>query len=262
MNLLLFITVRWLDILDIVLVAFFISYFYTLVRGTVAMKILIGLLVVLIFWKTTKALQMELVADLIETFIGVGSIAFVIIFQPELRKFLIRIGSNQIAFDLSAKGWFRFSKKESVDVSAISQITVAVENMSQTKTGAIIVIERDSDLEAIASTGTKINAEISTELITSIFFKNNALHDGAVIISNERILAAGCILPNSDRKDLPKSFGLRHRAVLGLSESSNAFIILVSEETGKIMTAYQNKFTENIQLDKLQSQLHKLLLAP
>lgn len=261
MNLLLFITVRWLDILDIVLVAFFISYFYTLVRGTVAMKILIGLLVVLIFWKTTKALQMELVADLIETFIGVGSIAFVIIFQPELRKFLIQIGSNQIAFDLSAKGWFRFSKKESVDASAISQITAAVETMSQTKTGAIIVIERDSDLETIASTGTRINAEISTELLTSIFFKNNALHDGAVIISNERILAAGCILPNSDRKDLPKSFGLRHRAVLGLSESSNAFIILVSEETGKIMTAYQNKFTENIQLDALKNQLNKLLLT-
>jgi len=261
MNLFLFITVRWLDILDIALVAFFISYFYTLVRGTVAMKILIGLLVVLIFWKTTKALQMELVADLIETFIGVGSIAFVIIFQPELRKFLIRIGSNQIAFDLSAKGWFRFSKKESVDASSISQITVAVDNMSQTKTGAIIVIERDSDLEAIATTGTQINAEISTELLTSIFFKNNALHDGAVIISNERILAAGCILPNSDRKDLPKSFGLRHRAVLGLSESSNAFIILVSEETGKIMTAYQNTFTENIQLDALQTQLNKILLT-
>lgn len=258
MNLFLFITVRWLDILDIVLVAFFISYFYTLVRGTVAMKILIGLLIVLIFWKTTKALQMELVADLIETFIGVGSIAFVIIFQPELRKFLIRIGSNQITFDLSARGWFKFSKNESVNNSSISKIVTATELMSKSKTGAIIVIDNESDLDSIISTGTEIDAEISSELLTSIFFKNNALHDGALIISKERIKAAGCILPNSDRKDIPKSFGLRHRAVLGLSESSNAFIILVSEETGKLMTAYQNKFVENATLEMIQNQLHSL----
>ena len=110
----------------------------------------------------------------------------------------------------------------------------------------------------IISTGTMIDSEISTELLTSIFFKNNALHDGAMVISKDRIVAAGCILPNTDRKDIPKSFGLRHRAVLGLSESSNAFAILVSEETGKLMSAHENKFTENIKLHQLKEQIFNL----
>ena len=258
MNTFLFISIRWLDVLDIVLVALFVSYFYTLVRGTVAMRILIGLLIILIFWKITKALQMELVADLIGTFIGVGSIAFVIIFQPELRKFLIRIGSNRLVFDFDAKGWFKFKKGELGLSSSISKMLIAIEEMSKSKTGAIIILDHDSDLEDIISTGTMIDSEISTELLTSIFFKNNALHDGAMVVSKDRIVAAGCILPNTDRKDIPKSFGLRHRAVLGLSESSNAFAILVSEETGKLMSAHDNKFTENINLHQLKEQIFNL----
>ena len=147
MNTFLFISIRWLDVLDIVLVALFGSYFYTLVRGTVAMRILIGLLIILIFWKITKALQMELVADLIGTFIGVGSIAFVIIFQPELRKFLIRIGSNRLVFDFDAKGWFKFKKGELGLSSSISKMLIAIEEMSKSKTGAIIILDHDSDLE-------------------------------------------------------------------------------------------------------------------
>jgi uncharacterized protein (TIGR00159 family) len=239
-------------------VALFVSYFYTLVRGTVAMRILIGLLIILIFWKITKALQMELVADLIGTFIGVGSIAFVIIFQPELRKFLIRIGSNRLVFDFEAKGWFKFKKGDLGLSSSISKMLIAIEEMSKSNTGAIIILDNDSDLEDIISTGTLIDSEISTELLTSIFFKNNALHDGAMVISKDRIVAAGCILPNTDRKDIPKSFGLRHRAVLGLSESSNAFAILVSEETGKLMSAQNNQFTENIKLHQLKEQIFNL----
>ena len=258
MNTFLFISIRWLDVLDIVLVALFVSYFYTLVRGTVAMRILIGLLIILIFWKITKALQMELVADLIGTFIGVGSIAFVIIFQPELRKFLIRIGSNRLVFDLEAKGWFKFKKGDLGLSTSISKMLIAIEEMSKSKTGAIIILDNDSDLEDIISSGTMIDSEISTELLTSIFFKNNALHDGAMVISKDRIVAAGCILPNTDRKDIPKSFGLRHRAVLGLSESSNAFAILVSEETGKLMSAHDNSFTENLNLHKLKEQIFNL----
>ncbi len=258
MNTFLFISIRWLDVLDIVLVALFVSYFYTLVRGTAAMRILIGLLIILIFWKITKALQMELVADLIGTFIGVGSIAFVIIFQPELRKFLIRIGSNRMVFDLNAKGWFKFKKTDIGLSSSISKMLIAIEEMSKSKTGAIIILDNDSDLEDIISTGTMIDSEISTELLTSIFFKNNALHDGAMVISKDRIVAAGCILPNTERKDIPKSFGLRHRAVLGLSESSNAFAILVSEETGKLMSAHDNKFTENLNLHKLKEQIFNI----
>ena len=257
MNLLLFISLRWLDALDIVLVALFLSYFYTLVRGTVAMRILIGLLVVLIFWKITIALQMELVADLIGTFIGVGSIAFVIIFQPELRKFLIRLGSSRLEFDTSEKGWFKFKSKDAGETPVKKAILDAVAEMSIAKTGAIIVLEKDSDLEHVINTGTQIDAEVSLELITAIFYKNSALHDGAMVISRDRIAAAGCILPNTDRDDLPKSFGLRHRAVIGLSESTNAFIILVSEETGKIMTAQNSSYHRNVSLAVLQEKIYK-----
>ena len=255
MNTFLFISVRWLDILDIVLVALFISYFYTLVRGTVAMRILIGLITVLIFWRITMALHMELVADLIGTFIGVGAIAFVIIFQPEMRKFLLRIGSNRLVFDLKSKGWFKISRNSTELSPNISKILKAIDEMAKSKTGAIIVLDDDSDLDQIISTGTAINGEISTELITSIFFKNNALHDGALIIAKEKIKAAGCILPNSDRIDIPKSFGLRHRAVLGLSESSNAFIILISEETGKLMTVHKNIYRQNITIQQIKDQI-------
>jgi uncharacterized protein (TIGR00159 family) len=222
------------------------------------MRILIGLLAILIFWRVTMALHMELVADLIGTFIGVGSIAFVIIFQPELRKFLIRLGSNRLVFDIHSKGWFRISKETPGSSPNISKILLAVEEMSNSKTGAIIVIDNDSDLEEIISTGTQINSEISTELLTSIFFKNNALHDGALIISKEKIVAAGCILPNTERKDLPKSFGLRHRAVIGLSEATNAFIILVSEETGKLMCVYENEYKQNLSIQQLKNQISKM----
>ncbi len=254
----LFITIRWLDVLDIVLVALFVSYFYSLVRGTVAMRILTGLIAVLIFWRITLALHMELVADLIGTFIGVGAISFVIIFQPELRKLLIRLGSNRLVFDLNSKGWFKISKDPLAASPATKEILKAVNQMSASKTGAIIVLNNDSDLEGIIETGTPINATISTELLTSIFFKNNALHDGAIIISKDKIVAAGCILPNSDRKDLPKSFGLRHRAVIGLSETSNAYIILVSEETGKIMSVHQNRYRSNIRIEELKSEIQQL----
>ena len=254
----LFITIRWLDVLDIVLVALFVSYFYTLVRGTVAMRILTGLIAVLIFWRITLALHMELVADLIGTFIGVGAISFIIIFQPELRKLLIRLGSNRLVFDLNSKGWFKISKDPMAASPTTREILTAVEQMAQSKTGAIIVLNDDSDLEEIVETGTSINADISAELLTSIFFKNNALHDGAMIISKNKIVAAGCILPNSDRKDLPKSFGLRHRAVIGLSETSNAFIILVSEETGKIMSVHKNQYQSNLNLNQLKTQIEQL----
>lgn len=254
----LFISVRWLDILDIVLVALFLSYFYSWVRGTVAMRILIGLLAILIFWRVTMALHMELVADLIGTFIGVGSIAFVIIFQPELRKFLLRIGSNRIVFDTTAKGWFTISKDNPGSSPYISKIVQAVEEMGKEKIGAIIVLDNDSDLDQVISTGTQINAEISTEILTTIFQKTSALHDGAMIISKEKIVAAGCILPNTDRKDIPKSFGLRHRAVLGLGEATNAFIILVSEETGKIMSVHNNEYHQNLSTLQLKEQILNL----
>lgn len=258
MNTLLFISLRWLDVLDIVLVALFISYFYSLVRGTIAMKILIGLLIILIFWKITIALQMELVADIIGTFIGVGSIAFVIIFQPELRKFLMRIGSNSIVFDSSAKGWFTLKKEKSHISPSVKIIVSAVAEMASTKTGAIIVMDEDSDLEKIINTGVGIDAEITNELISSIFNKHSPLHDGATIIAKNRIVASGCILPNTDRGDLPSAFGLRHRAVIGLSEESNAFIILVSEETGKIMIAYKNKYKNDLTPKELTEKLSSL----
>jgi uncharacterized protein (TIGR00159 family) len=257
-TLLAFITMRWLDVLDILLVALFISYFYFLVKGTTAMRIVIGLLVIFSFWQLTKALQMELVADLIGTFIGIGALAFVIIFQPEIRAALIRVGSSGVVFDKTAKGWLKLKNTAAITPQLSTHIFQAVNELSASKTGAIIVVSQNSDLQQVISTGTALHADVSTELITSIFFKNNALHDGAMVINDQKVVAAGCVLPNSGRTDLPKSFGLRHRAVIGLSESTNAFIVLVSEETGKIMIAHNNSYTTNVTPTQLKARMAEL----
>ncbi len=253
-----FITLRWLDVIDILLVAVFLYYLYSLVRGTVAMRIMLGLLLVLIFWRIAIALQMELIADIIGSFISIGAIAFVVIFQPELRKFLIRLGSSRFTWYGNPKhGWIKFTVGSKMDKLIYRELSLAIQRMTNSNTGAIIVLQRAPDLDEVINTGIRIDARISAELIESIFHKNNPLHDGAMIIGDNRIIAAACVLPNSDRKDLPKHFGLRHRAAIGLSENSNALIITLSEETGEITFVENGRFIENISIEELQDRLEE-----
>lgn len=241
------------DIIDILLVATIFFIGYRLVRGTIAATIFAGVFTIYLFWVLVEALNMELISSIIGQFISVGVLALLIVFQQEVRKFLLMIGSHYKWKNLlNPKMLF---KEDKAQQDTIKAIIAACNNLSKTKTGALIVISNKSLLEDYINSGIKIKAEISQELIENIFFKNTPLHDGAMIIDQERIIAARCILPVSDRLDIPGSMGLRHRAALGLSATCDAGIIVVSEETGNISIFYKNQYVRAINQDTLQAFL-------
>ena len=256
LNSLLFITFRWLDIVDILLVAIIMFQLYKLVKGTVAIKIFLGILALYLFWKIVSALQMELLSEILGQFIGVGVLALIIVFQQEIRRFLLLIGNNR--FFAAGKKVNFFSILNSSDNNLklnIPQIILAVTNLSKHKTGALIIIDLKSELKYYATSGEKINSTISAALLGSIFFKNSPLHDGGVIIEKNKITAARCILPVSENQSFPAHFGLRHRAAAGITENSQAFSIIVSEETGKISTAQAGNISYNISIEELNKKL-------
>ncbi len=251
-----FITLSFFDILDILLVAFLLYQVYMLIRGTVAIKIFVGLFLFYLTWLLVKALNMELLSSILGQFIGVGVIALIIVFQQEVRKFLLHFGSR---YDFSQK--FSFEKWLSVDEKSIREkeletIVESCESMSKSKTGALIVITKRTDLFSFAETGQILKARISSSLLESVFFKNAPLHDGALIIDNNRILAARCILPVSDNPNIPGSLGLRHRSGIGISQVTDAHVIIVSEETGNISYIMGGKIKVRISPDELRRFLN------
>ena len=194
---------------------------------------------------------MELISSIIGQFISVGVLALLIVFQQEVRRFLLMIGSHYKWKNLlNPKVLF---KNDEVKLNTIKSISVACSNLSKTKTGALIIIAKRTLIDEFKNTGVKINAEITPELIENIFFKNTPLHDGAMIIDQDKIVSARCILPVSDRLDIPGSMGLRHRAALGFSAVSDASVIVVSEETGNISIFYKNQYVRNVSLETLQA---------
>ena len=254
---LLFITFRWLDVIDILLVAIIMFQLYKLVKGTVAIRIFLAILAIYLFWKIVEALQMELLSEILGQFIGVGVLALIIVFQQEIRRFLLLIGNNNI---FSGKKRSRFFKMISPNESNKSiletdQIIAASKNLSNTKTGALIIIDIKSELRYYSTTGEKINATLSASILESIFFKNSPLHDGGVIIEDNKIIAARCILPVSENQEFPAHFGLRHRAAAGITETSRSIAIIISEETGKISMAKEGKISYNISIDELNNWL-------
>jgi uncharacterized protein (TIGR00159 family) len=251
-----FLTIRWLDVVDVFLVAVMLYQLYRLVKGTVAIRIFIGILAIYIFWKLVSAMRMELLSEILGQFIGVGVLALIIVFQQEIRRFLLLVGS-QSPFARSGVfkrilNWSKTTQESSLNINAVVR---ACFNMSRTKTGALIILTTDNELRFHASTGDKIDATLTAPLLESIFFKNNPLHDGAVIIHNNRIKAARCILPVSDNPDIPPTFGLRHRAAIGLTENSPAIAIIVSEENGKISTARDGKLNIDMNTEALRGIL-------
>ncbi|MGE0078774.1 MAG: diadenylate cyclase CdaA [Bacteroidales bacterium] len=231
----LFITIRVLDIIDVILVAFLLYQIYMLIRGTVAINIFAGVVVLYIFWLVVRALNMELLSGILGQIIGVGVLALIIVFQQEIRKFLLFIGSRYMSRSKFSLENILFPKhKDDTPPININAIVKACRNMSETKTGALIVIARKSELQFYAETGDIIEAETSSRLLENIFFKNSPLHDGAVIIVNDKIHAARCVLPVSENLNLPPHYGMRHKAAIGISEITDALVVLVSEETGKI----------------------------
>jgi diadenylate cyclase len=242
----LFITLRMIDLLDIILVALLLYVLYKLIRKTVAMNIFLGILAIYIIWKLVTVLQMELLSDILGQFISVGVIALLIVFQQELRKFLLLLGTPKFLPEPLTR-FFSFGKKEDEEIiHHIEIISRAVSVMSADKTGALIILARDNKLPDMVNTGIGLNANLSTDLIRAVFFKNNPLHDGAMIIDGNRIRAARCILPVSGRRDIPAHFGLRHRAAIGITEQSDAIALIVSEETGSISYTIKGEIVHNV----------------
>jgi diadenylate cyclase len=257
----LFITIRALDIVDILLVAFLLYQMYRLIKGTVAFSIFIGFFLVYVCWLVIKALNLELLGTLMGQFIGVGVLALIVVFHPEIRRFLLVIGTNyQLSRSFGLEKLFTSEKIKSASSIQIKEIVRACDNLARSKTGALIVIPGSTELKEIVRSGEKINARISSALIETIFFKNTPLHDGAVVIVGNRIAAARCILPLTERHDLDPGFGLRHRAAIGISENSDALAIVVSEEKGTISLAIHGELMNRISIVQLTTELEKVIV--
>ena len=256
----LFITIRFLDVLDILLVAFLLYQLYMLIKGTVAFNIFIGLFLVYLFWLLVKALDMELLGSFMGQFISVGVLALIVVFQPEIRRFLLLIGSNdQVNKFLRVDKLFSADAHKTASNQQIKAIVKACENLARTKTGALIVIAQKSELKEYARTGEKLSARISDALLEAIFFKNAPLHDGAVIIIGNKIIAARCILPITENEHLDPSLGLRHRAAIGVTEETDALAIIISEERGKISYAENGELKRDISSAELSKMLEKFV---
>ena len=252
-----FIHIRFLDIIDIILVAILFYQLYMLIRGTVAYSITLGIVAIYLFWWAVRAMQMELLSTILGSVLGVGVIALIIVFQQEIRRFLIFIGSryvegNRISVEKILN--IRFESKPQVKIRSIMK---AVMQFSLEKTGALIVIRNKSNLDMYSETGDVLNAETSSRLFVSIFNKTSPLHDGAVIVENDKIKAARVILPVTDNMDLPPEYGLRHRAGLGISEVTDSLVIIVSEETGQISMAENGILQKNIPSRLLRTKLEE-----
>ncbi|MGB5821267.1 MAG: diadenylate cyclase CdaA [Saonia sp.] len=244
MDFLNFLDFRVTDIIDIIMVAVLLYYIYKLVRGTVAINIFIGIVIVWAFWKLTELLDMKMISSVVGGFMQVGLIALIIVFQQEIRKFLLMIGSTNFAKKRSFVRHFKFLRQEAGTTETdIEAILNACEKMASTRTGAIIVIERNNSLDFIKSSGDKMNIEVSQPIIESIFYKNSPLHDGAAIVEGNFIVATRVILPVSNERSIPLRFGLRHRAAVGITEKTDALALVVSEETGTISYVKNGEFT-------------------
>ena len=246
-----------LPIIDVILVAVMLYYAYKLVRGTAAIIVFRGFVIIYIIWWITDVLNMNILSSILGGFIGVGVFAVIIVFQQEIRKFLLLLGSSRIANNKSL--WKKFSlffkiSKEQAKLN-IDEFIIACNKLKKTKTGAIFVFERNNSLDFIKEDGDKINAELSSAIIESIFHKNSPLHDGAVIVVGNLIVSSRVTLPVSKNKKINKSYGLRHKAAIGVSEESDALCVVISEESGKISYIKNGDFCNYKNDDELKSML-------
>lgn len=243
MDFLNFLDFKLIDIIDIILVAVLLYYVYKLVKGTVAINIFIGIIIIWLFWKLTEALQMEVLSSIFGKFMSVGFFALIVVFQQEIRKFLLMVGSTNFASKRNFVKHFKFLRKDQFNTETdVSAILSACEKMGVTKTGAIIVLERGNSLDFVKGSGDKMNIEVTAPILESIFFKNSPLHDGAAIIQDNYIVATRVILPVSNERSIPLRFGLRHRAAVGITEKTDALALVVSEETGQISYIKDGEF--------------------
>ncbi len=246
-----FIHFRILDFIDIFLVALLLYYFYKLIKGTVAINIFIGIVILYLIWLLTKSLQMNLLSEFLGKFLGVGVLALIIVFQQEIRRFLLMIGSTK--FSPSGKLMNRLGFKQmATSETNVDAIVDAVKDLAKTKTGALIILKRNSNLDFLKQTGDSMNIEVNKPIIESIFFKNSPLHDGAVIIEGNKITATRTVLPISGEIRLPSTYGLRHRAAISITKNTDAVALVVSEETGKVSYIKDGRFVPFKSYDDLK----------
>ena len=255
-----FLQMKIVDILDIILLGVIIFLAFRWLRGSSAMSIFVAIVSLYIIRVLVGAFDMRLMTAIMDMILDVGVLALIVIFQPEIRKFLIRLGNRYMN---NAKGREIIDKilgkKNGTNMSAseeVNEITEACRRMSEEKTGALIVITHKNPLEEVIGTGDRIDAGIHRRLITNLFFKNSPLHDGALVISGDRIVAARCTLPITERTNIPAHYGMRHKAAIGITEESDADAIVVSEETGKISFVKNGSVTAINNINELKLMLN------
>jgi uncharacterized protein (TIGR00159 family) len=246
-------------VLDIILVAILLYYVYKLLKGTVAVNIVIGIALIFLIWKITQALKMQMLSGILGYLLSGGVIALIIVFQQEIRKFLLMIGTSNFSTKKSFLKQLKFLQSEISTEINTDVIVNACNNLSKTKTGALIVIEKTNSLDFLINSGDSMNAFVNEVILESIFYKNSPLHDGATIIRDNYIVATRVVLPVSNSTKIPARFGLRHRAAIGVTEKTDAICLLVSEETGSISYIKDGEFvlfSNNLELnEKLKKDL-------
>jgi diadenylate cyclase len=244
-----FLTVRAIDVIDIIVVAFLLYAFFRFIKGTKATPILVGLVLFFVISFVARWLDLKALTWIMNSILAVWVVAFVIVFQPEIRNALARIGRQR-----PIKFFLRMQESP-----VIKEIVDSVKKMSEEKTGALVLIQKDIGLQDVIDTGILIDAQINSSLLRTIFFPDTPLHDGACVIRDDKIVAAGCVLPLSENPNLSGKYGLRHRAALGISEQSDALCIVVSEETGKISFAYKGKLVTKVDIEILRRSMETIL---
>ena len=253
-----FLEITFIDIIDIILVTVLLFYLYKLLRGTVAINIFIGIVIIYLIWKFTDVLNMNVLSNLLGKFISVGFFALIVVFQQEIRKFLLLLGSTNFATKKNILKYFKFLNNNNEIISLdIKTLINSCEKMSSEKTGAIIVIERENNLEFIKNTGDKTKIHLTSQILETIFFKNSPLHDGALIIKDNIIIATRIVLPVSESDSIPNNFGLRHKAGIGLSEKTDSIVLVISEQTGKVSYIKDGEFENFTSFKKLSNQIKK-----
>ena len=254
-----FLEVGWVDFIDISLVGILMYQIYKLIRGSIAVNIFLGILALYLMYLIVRAAQMELLATILGQFMGVGVLAMIILFQPEIRKFLLMVGrSTELNRDNFFKSLVNWRNRHHEDFD-IHQIIEAAKTLKATRTGALIVFSRDSELKTFIDTGDLLDAEVTKRLLLSIFNKHTPLHDGAIIIYKGRIKAARCVLPVSENGHLPSHFGLRHRSAIGMSEITDTLVMAISEETGRLILARNGKFLRGMKLWQVNQKILQYL---
>ncbi len=254
-----FLEVSWVDLVDISLVAILLYQIYKLIRGSIAVKIFLGILSLYLIYLIVRAAQMELLTTILGQFMGVGVLAMIILFQPEIRKFLLLIGRST---DLNRDNIFKNItnwRNEHHDDFDIHELVEALKTLKASRTGALIVFSRDIELKFYAETGDELDAKVNKKILLSIFNKHSPLHDGAIIIYKGRIKAARCVLPVSENDNLPSYFGMRHRSAMGMSEVTDTLVLAISEETGRLILARNGKYLRSLKLKQVEQRILEYL---